>query len=77
VPKVLVKNRAQIHARPLAEVLHHVLGHDVLILEMLVEVMKQLPPAFVVVDNAPQRINKERALEILIYRGCQEFSGSA
>ncbi len=37
VPEILVEDGCQVHSRFLVEVPHHVLGHDVLILEVLVE----------------------------------------
>ena len=46
VPQILIEDRRQVHPRLLVEVRHHVFGHDVLILEVLVEVVEQRPPAF-------------------------------
>src|ERR1019366_9523853 len=55
VAQVLVEDGRQVHAGLLIEVPHHVLGHDVLILEVLVEIVQQGPPARVVVDRSEER----------------------
>src|SRR5215467_970246 len=58
MPQVLVENRSQIHSGVRVEIRDHVLGHDVLILEMLVEVVEKLPPPVVVVDDAAEGVDK-------------------
>ena len=47
---------------------HEILGHDVLVLEPLVDVAQQLPPSRVVVDDAAERVQEERALEVHVLR---------
>ena len=54
----------------LVEVRHDVLSHDVLILEVLVEIVQQRPPTLVIVHDAAQRVEEERALEIHVLRRC-------
>src|SRR5689334_5595549 len=68
MPQILIENRGQVHSGVLVEIRDHVLGHDVLILEMLVEIMEKLPPAAVVIDDAAERVDKKRAFEILVLR---------
>ena len=50
------------------EVGHDVLSHDRLIFEMLIEIPQQRPPTLVVVHHAAQRVEKERAFEVLVLR---------
>ena len=68
VAQILVEDRRQVHAGLLIEVRDHVFRHDVPILEVLVEIVDQGPPACVVIHDAAQRVQKERAFEVLILR---------
>ena len=70
-PQVLIEDRRQILLQLRVEEADDVLGHDVLVLEVLVGVAHQLPPPRVVIDDAAQRVQEERALEVhVLVRAC-------
>ena len=66
--QILIEKRRQIHAGLLVEVRHHILGHDVLIFEMLVEIVDQRPPARIIIDHVAQRVQKSAPLKYMILR---------
>ena len=68
VAQVLVEDRRQVLAGLAVEVLDDVLGHDVLVLEAIVQASQDRPPALVVVDHAAQRVQEQGPLEILVLR---------
>jgi hypothetical protein len=45
---------------------HHLLGHDVAVLELVIDVANQLEPRRIVFDDVAKGMEEERALEILI-----------
>ncbi len=56
--QVLIEDRSQILPRLAIEVGHDVLSHDVLVLEVLIEIVEQGPPTLVIVHDAAQRVDK-------------------
>ena len=66
--QILIEDRRQIHIRMQVEPRNHIVRHDVLVLEVLVEAMEQLPPFGIVVHHAAQRVEHQRAFEVLILR---------
>jgi len=64
VPKILIEDRREIVLESCVEESHDVLGHDVLVLKLLIEVANQRPPGAVVVDDAAKRVQEQRALEV-------------
>src|SRR5437660_1068764 len=68
VAEVLIEDRSHVHAGLLVEELQEILGHNVLILEMLVELVQEFPPAGIIVNDAPQSVDEEYAFEVLVGR---------
>src|SRR6185295_5399945 len=62
--KVLIEERGQVHASLLIKKPYHILRHDVLVLEALIKIVKELPPPRVVINDVAKRVEKQRSLKV-------------
>jgi hypothetical protein len=56
--QILIEYRREVAARLGVEERHDIFGHDVLILEALIEITKQLPPPCIIIDDIAECVEE-------------------